>query len=68
MLDKMLSDRGVVEKVIEQELSGRLFQAMKLARKEEKPLVEDTLQVILRIIAACRSEREKVKATEVDIG
>jgi len=68
MLNKMLADRDTVEKVIEQELSGLLFQALKLARREEKPHVEDTLQTILKVIDARRSERERVKAGAIDPG
>jgi hypothetical protein len=60
----MMSERGSVEKIIEQELNSILLQSIKLAQTEEKPLVKDTLHIILRVIDARRSEREKASATE----
>ena len=60
----MMSDRDIVEKIIEQELSSILLQSIKLAQKEEKLEVKDTLQIILRVIDTRRSDREKARATE----
>lgn len=61
----MVSDINSVDKIIERELNSILLQSIKLAQKEEKLLVKDTLHIILRVIDARRNEREKASATEL---
>ena len=60
----MLDDRNAIEKIVEQELSIILLQAVKLAQKEDKSQTKRTLQTILRAIDARRNRRERATAVE----
>ncbi|HEX8068652.1 MAG TPA: hypothetical protein VF546_01790 [Pyrinomonadaceae bacterium] len=57
----MTVERAQVEKIVEQELSGILLQSLKLAEREGKPDIKDALQLILRVIAARREERDRAR-------
>lgn len=55
----MISYKRRVEKIVEQELSSILVQSVRVAHAEKRQEVEDVLTIILRVIDARRTERER---------